>query len=540
MNAAEHLVEHELLGIRPSLTPAPGKIPLAGADGKLDPAWLRAPTNDIGTPGALGFGVGICPNPPAGYSPMVGTTVLGHDNYGNYTYTDGSVMVWIPRCWFKIGFGIENNGLDVNKFAIKPAAYFADEAAANAAGYMSHRADWDGGVLQPGFFIDKHICSASNGKASSLKNGSPMISGPAAGQIGFAAVGAANACYGAIAAAKTRGAEWFPASRFIFAKLALLSLVHAQASTSTTYCAWYDAAGVTNFPKGCNGNNLRDTNDNSVIYTSAGASSYPNMPLTGSGTPLSKTTHNGQACGVADLNGTVWEVNLGITCIAVSKNITSVLQSNPVQVKVAGHGFETGDYVQTSGVGGMTKLNDRIFKVTVIDADWVSLDGCDATAFTPYTSGGTLTMGRFYASKKSTRMRDYTAGTTLATDHWGATGVAATMDRITPAFRIDYPNNGFAQRFGNAAGQVLSPDLSGNGWLLTGLGFPLQSGISASGTNQFGQDYFYQYIRDQLCLISGANWDATSGSGVSAATLDLSRSSSSHPVGFRAASYLGA
>ena len=33
----------------------------------------------------------------------------------------------------------------------------------------------------------------------------------------------------------------------------------------------------------------------------------------------------------------------------------------------------------------------------------------------------------------------------------GATGVAATMDRVYPAFRTDYPNNGFVQRLGSGS-----------------------------------------------------------------------------------------
>lgn len=541
MNISQHLKEHEVLGIKQaSLTPAAGKIPLAGPDGKIDASWIGFAENDIGIMGTIGFGVGICPSAilPATYSLMPGTTIKGADDWGNYQHSDGSVECWIPQCWFKLGLGVEINGVPAGRWIVEPAHKFATEAQANAAGFVSHRADWDAGKLQPGQFVDKYLCSANNGKASSIKNAVPMVSGPAAGQVGFSAVGAANAYYGAIAACKTRSANHFPSSRPIFAKLALLSLAHAQAATSTAACAWYDAAGVTNFPKGCNNNALRDANDSEVLYTSAGASSYPAMPLTGSGVPFARTTHNGQNCGVADLNGALWEINLGMTCIAVTKNITGAVQANPVQLTVTGHGFETGDIVQAGGVGGMAQINDKIFKVTVIDADTLTLDGCDGTAFGAYTSGGTLTMGRFYASKKSTRMADYTAGATLATDHWGATGVAATMERIYPAFRADYPNNGFAQKFGNGANQVLSGDASGNGWMLTGFGLPMAGGASAAGSNAFGQDYYYQYVRNELCVISGASWHSSATAGVWAAALNDFRTVATLPVGVRAASYL--
>ena len=523
-----------------SLTPEGGKIPIADAAGKIDPAWIRKTENDIGIAGQMGFGVGICPAGilPSSYSEMVGTTILGHDNYGNYQFSDGSVEVWIPRCWFKIGMGLEANGLEVNKVLVQPADYFRSESDANAAGYMSHRADWDAGILQPGVMVDKYICSANGGIASSIKNASPMVSGPATGQIGFSAVGATNQYHGAITAAKTRSANHFCSSRFIFAKLALLSLAHAQAAKSTANCAWYDATGVINFPKGCNNNALRDVNDTSVLYTTAGASSYPAMPLTGSGLPFAKTTHNGQNCGIADLNGTVWEINLGLTCIATTKNITAITRSSPAQVTIAAHGYETDDIVMISGVGGMTQLNNRMYKVTVIDTNTFSLNSVDSTGFTAYTSGGSVTMGRFYASKKSTRMANYTPGTTLATDHWGATGVTATMDRVYPEFRTDYANNGFDQRFGNSVNQVLSGTLAGNNWTLSSLGFPLTTGISTSGTNIFGQDYYYQYVRDQLCVHSGGHWYNASNAGVWSAVLSNTRAISFLAVGFRAASYL--
>ena len=523
-----------------SLTPSAGKIPIAAADGKIDSAWVRATENDIGVPGQMGFGVGICPEDVllAGYSLMSGTLSVGHDNYGNYQFTDGSVEVWIPQCWFKVGMGLEANGLEVNRVLVRPASYFPSEAAANAAGYMSHRADWDAGKLQPGVMVDKYPCSANNGVASSIKNAMPMVSGPAAGQVGFSAVGATNQYHGAIVAAKTRSANHFPASRFIVAKLALLSLAHGQAATAATHCAWYDAAGVINFPKGCNNNALKDVNDTSVTFTSAGASSYPAMPLAGSGVPFAKTTHNGQVCGVADMNGTVWEINLGITCIASAKSITAATQASPVALTVSAHGFETGDFVMITGVGGMTQLNDKLYKIAVVNANTITLDGCNGTAFGAYTSGGTATMGRWYASKKAARMAAYTSGTTLATDHWGATGVAATMDRVIPAFRTDYPNNGFAQRFGNGANQVLSGALSGNDWTLSGLGFPVAGGMSSAGSNAFGQDHYYQYVRNELCVRSGANWNDTSAAGVWAANLGLYRTYATLDTGFRAASYL--
>jgi len=520
-----------------SLNPAAGKIPIADADGRISAEWIRQQTNDIGVPGTLGFGVGIAPSIPSGYSVMTGTTILGHDNYGNYQYSDGSVMVWVPRCWFKYGLGVANNGITEGVWDVKPANAFKDEATANAAGYMSHRADWDGGLLMPGQMVDKYQVSNNGGIGSSIKNAMPVVSGPSTGQVGFNALNGAptNAYHGAIVASKTRGAQFFPTSRFIYAKLAILSLAHAQASTNTTYAAWYGA--TTNFPKGNNNNNLKDVNDATVTYTTAGASSYPNFALTGSGVPFNKTTHNGQNCGIADLNGNLWEISLGMTCIAVSKTITAATQANPVQITAAAHGFATGDIVMITSVVGMTQINDKLYKITVNGTDTFTLDGCDGTAFTAYTSGGSVARGKWYAAKKSVAMKDFTSGTTLATDHWGATGVAAMMDQIYPEFRLDYPNNGFAQRFGNGSGLVFSNANTGNDWTLTGLGIPKTTGISTSGTNAYGQDYYYQYVRDQLCVLSGGYWVNGTNAGVWNSYLNYLRADSNYLVGFRSASY---
>ena len=487
--------------------------------------------DSIGVPGEAFFGVGRVSRPPSGY-----TELLGDDNYGNYQYTDGSIQVCVPQFWERYGH-IDNPtfaAYGVNSVDIKPKGYFASEAIANAAGYALDRAFTDGNQHKLVIFVDKYMCSNNGGIASSIKNGNPLSS--AADHNPFSGLTGApsNTFGGAWAAAKTRGANFFVASRFIYAALALLSLAHGQAATSATNCAWYDAVGVTNFPKGCNNNALGDINDTSVLYTSDG---YSSCGKTGSGVPFAKTTHNGQACGVADLNGLMWEISQGVTCIATSKTITGATQTNPVNLTIVGHGMTTGKALQVSGVVGMTQLNDQIHTVTVVDADHVTLNGVDGTAFTPYTSGGSATYGTFYVAKESAVMANFTGGNTLATDHFGAVGVAENMEAFTPAFATTDSSNGFAQRAGNGANQVLSPDLTGNGSVLRSLGVPIASGMSTTGSNLFGQDIFHQYIRNELCLLSGARWDDGSSAGVWASYWSLPSWVTYYSVGFRSASY---
>lgn len=512
---------------------------LVGPDGTLRGLSIWA-INHIGTPGEVGFGVGICPSPPAGYTPMAGHADRAHDNYGNYQFTDGSVMVWVPAFYYRINDARNptHAGHGANSVDVQPYSAFADDAAANAAGYALHRAFYDGGSIQAGFFVDKYRCSNNSGTASSIRFGNPLSTHATDHNPIGALTGTPASNYGGcFAAAKTRGAAFFPATAFIRAALALLSLAHGQAATSRAWCAWYDAAGTTNFPKGCNNNALRDANDATVVYQSDG---FSNSGKTGSATNFAKTTHNGQECGVADLNGGMWEVSPGITCVAGTKAITGATLANPVALTVVAHGRSTGEIVMVTSVGGMTQINDRLFTVTVTGPDTLTLNGTDGTAFGAYTSGGTLTHGVFYALNTAAAAKNLTGGNTLATDQFGATGVAAHSSAIVPTFRTDYAQNGFDKRYGRSTNQVLSAAASGAGWTLTGLGLPLASGFSdgTSGTNLFGNDYLYQYIRNELCLLSGANWGYGSFAGVWAAYWGYARTNTLNDVGFRAASYL--
>lgn len=515
----------------------------------LQSVYLKRETeNDIGMPGESVFGVGVCPSAflPPDFVPLPGYTTIGHNNYGNYQYPDGSIMVFVPKFFYKIGTG--SNGLDINMVDIKPDGHFGSTIEANANGYVLHRAFVDGGDEQLGFFVDKYICSqralGTGYVASSIAGGLPISTAPTHNPIADLTACAGNYYYETINAAHARdginGAVnvdsiFFVSSQYIKAALALLAMAHGQASTSTTYCAWYDSAGNTNFPKGCNDNALGDTNDPTIAYTSDG---YSNCGKTGSGVPFAKTTHNGQACGVADLNGLMWEISLGVTCIATSKTITAATQANPCQITVVGHGRVTGDYVQVGAVVGMTQLNDKIYTITVIDANNITLNGVDSSVFSAYTSGGTATAGDFYTAKESTSMKDFTSGHSAATDHWGTTGVAAMMEVFAPAFNSAYPSNGFTQRMGSGANQVLSEAINGNLAILTSLGIPKDGdGADTAGTNLFGKDYFYQYIRNELCVLSGGSWNNGSSAGVWNSNWNYYRSDSSSSVGFRCACY---
>jgi len=511
-----------------------------------------ARVNDIGIPGRMGFGVGICPPSilPAGMSPLVGYSDPTHPNYGNYQYSDGSVMVWIPKYWYKVGTG--SNGLAVNATDIKGIYDFADTTAANAASYALHRSFIDGGVEQPGFFIDKYknskVAKGSGWVGASVKNGNPISAHADHNPISaLSAVSLGNIYASALQAPKgrtgTNGALdatsiFHCASRFQYAALALLALAHGQAAASIANCAWYQS--VKNYPKGCNNNNLRDVDDATVLYTTDG---YSNCGKTGSGTLFAKTTHNGQDCGIADLNGLMYEVSIGVTCVATTANIEGMSQAAACEITWPGHGMSNGDIVVILGItqADWSAANDKLWPITKTGDNTFTIPFNSSGFGTPYDAGtdpGTVTKGTFYAAKTATAMKDFTAGTTLATDHWGATGIAAMMDSFVPPFKTT-GGVAFSQRYGSGGNQVLSEATSGAGYLLTGLGFPKDgAAIDGTGTDTFGKDYYYQYIKDQLCLVSCSGWSFSAAAGVWSAHWNLTRSGSNYNVGGRAACYL--
>lgn len=416
--------------------------------------------NEIGVAGQRGFGVGICPGPlPSGMVEMTGTRDQGSDNYGNYQFSDGSVMVWIPAFFIKYGTGA--NGLAINAVDIKSFGYYANVATANAAGYALHRAFYDGGAVQSGVFRDKYIPSNNGGIASSLKNGIVLTSAQrgSIANTAFATLNGApaNTLGGAIAAAKTRGANFFPESTFIMDACAKLMYAHGQASSSTTYCAWYNATYP--FSKGNNNNALGDAQDAAILYVNDGNGTY-NCGKTGSANLFARTTHNGQNCGVADDNGLVYKFTPGI-----------------------------------------------------------SSNGTD-----------------YFLLNTAVAMKNVTGSNTLATDLFGATGLAAMYTNIGATYGAITKSGGW--KYVGAAAQVFSEATSGTAWAMACAGIPLVGGTG--GTNAFGNDGIYDPAAavNEMALLSSGSWSYSSSAGAFCRVLDGNRTASGNNMGFRSALYL--
>jgi len=73
----------------------------------------------------------------------------------------------------------------------------------------------------------------------------------------------------------------------------------------------------------------------------------------------------------------------------VSRTITGITRANPAVVTSNGHGLTTGNTVFISGVSGMSQVNNRIFTVTVVNANTFRLDGVNSSTYNSYSSGGT-------------------------------------------------------------------------------------------------------------------------------------------------------
>lgn len=275
--------------------------------------------------GQQGFGVGVYEGDPAdlaamGLAPMEGCEDPTSDNYGNYIHTNGSIMCCIPAFCYRLGKSTapsySRDGADA--LEIKDATEFPQfshgavfSSPDFGDSWILHRAFVDGNKLKRAFFIDKYLCSNVNGQAASVKNADWLMCTSDSTKTYFtnSISGTAGRGYDAIMLSRARGDYYSLVTCYQWSAISLLSLAHGQAATSADACAWYSANHTTNFPKGATNVIGRDYNDDSIRYTRH--SFGGGFVKTGSGTPFNKTTHNGQASGVADVAGVCNQWTIG-------------------------------------------------------------------------------------------------------------------------------------------------------------------------------------------------------------------------------------
>lgn len=352
----------------------------------------------IGKAGELGFGVGVYAGSSSelkamGLTPMEGCEDPNSENYGNYVHTNGSIMCCIPAFCYRLGNttapSYSRDGADA--LEIRDAtefSQFSHDAAFSSPdfgdGWILHRAFVDGNKLKNAFFIDKYLCSNVNGQAASVKNADwLMCFDNTSGTFYTTSIsGTVGQAYDAITLSRARGDYYSLVTCYQWSAISLLSLAHGQAATSADACAWYDVNHTTNFPKGATNEDGTDYNDNTVKYTMHAYGKY--FAKTGSGTPFNKTTHNGQASGVADVAGMCnqWTIgarnqqNASVSLMRPSTTAHEITKDNVNDVSL--------HYAYT------TKIGDGNRRFTGIRSGTSSLDWVGAGIVPKTTSGSAL------------------------------------------------------------------------------------------------------------------------------------------------------
>lgn len=309
----------------------------------------------IGVAGQQGFGVGVYGGDPSdltamGLVPMQGFKNPASENYGNYKHTNGSIMCCVPAFCYRLGSSSAPsysrdgaNALEIRDASefpqFKHNKAFSDGDADFGDGWILHRAFIDGGKMKNCFFMDKYLCS-NNGsnQAASIKYADWLICYSALSSYTTKALGGDGYGYDAITFSRARGDHYSLTTVYQWSAMAMLSLSHGQAATSTAYCAWYDSSHITNFPKGAT-EECGDYNDSSVVYAPHQHSNA--FAKTGSASIPAKVSHNGQLCGIMDVAGMCnqW-------CIGATNKATSIV--GLMKLSVSAHDFTKDNRVDDS------------------------------------------------------------------------------------------------------------------------------------------------------------------------------------------------
>lgn len=273
--------------------------------------------NDIGIVGRQGFGVSF---PDAtedelatiGMTPMNGTYDKTSDNYGNFMSNNGGVFVYIPHYYVRYGDQTDPD-YDVygaNVLSVKSHDAYNSEAEANADGYFSPRAFYDGSesVNQQGFFIQKYEPYAKTVGGVIY----PYGDGSARGMVNIIPPDM-------MTRARNLGSDYFVASYFMHQAMETITLLQGQHSTGTANCAWWKSRGGANYP-----NNGWSTT-NPQLYS-----------------------HNGQKNGIMGVSNFTWEFCLGVTTSGTSATQGQTVVANnkiyllkpTVKIKDLTNGFD--------------------------------------------------------------------------------------------------------------------------------------------------------------------------------------------------------
>ncbi len=147
-----------------------------------------------------------------------------------------------------------------------------------------------------------------------------------------------------------------------------------------------------------------------------------------------------------------------------------------------------------------------------------SLFDCALGITAPGTSAVSTTVlsnDTIYVLKESVALASLTAGWDGSTDAWGNTTHLNTLyDSVTSPHALG-STTGMVY-WGNGSNQVIDGAGSGVAWSTAGFIPKDNNATSATGTNQFGNDYFYRYNRHNLFPLAGGTWTTAAALAFSA------------------------
>lgn len=429
--------------------------------------------------GSLGALIACTPDEllPAGWVRLSGHFDKASPNFGALMDSVGSYFVRIAPFYYKMTGNTISVSNTYQTGYVQPYAFTFNPSGFFWPAHLAGR-DGDQMVFRP--MLAPLSTSSANNPISVLK-GAP-----------------ANTYAGWVDACKASGyrasliCEW--------TALQLLVLSQSQAMPSSAYCAWIDTAPY--FPKGNNNNALKDANDTSVIFQSAGNATYPSCALTGSANNPAKTTHNGQLSGIRDLNGNMYKILIGLTFLAKTGATGT---SGGTAIAMTAHGLSVGDVIYFGGTpaSGSTYNTAAYTVAAVVDANNFTVTaGLERNIL---ATDGVYSPRYFRILKPTVDPSTITSANLLDSslyDLLDLTGIIA--------------GNTGSTLFGNGTDTVLnfSTDAGATAYKLAACGIPTATGTSASGTTAFGNDQLYKWMVNGLVPIAGGHWYHSGYAGV--------------------------
>ncbi len=384
----------------------------------------------IGLAGLQGFGVGCCRPEllPDDIAELPGTTDRFSPNYGNYIHVpSASIVCFLPAHYINLQAPGSGNDAFLTKVVIS--------STQSGDGVLA-KSFRNGGSELAGVFVDKYQGSNCRPDGSGRPNSADGLPGtlPSAGGIlasrplhwpvsatgvsgtlrspfsycnstalNSAATTPANNYGGVWAACQSRGSDWYPIPMWTRIHLGYLALAHAQAlldtsgvpiSGATASSAWMDVAPYS--PKG-NNNNGSDINKTSLVFSRAdiggnvnGWSGESTRAFTGAArigtlSAVEHTTHNGQLCGIVDVNGNQADITPGLT--------------NNTGTSAGYKAFSDLDnYATVSSNSGITGAANVISLAVDVADDGIWWGATDGSIFLIPNSGGTYHPSLTWAS----------------------------------------------------------------------------------------------------------------------------------------------